>query len=201
MPSDWPAPEAILPLLDPILEKHPDGLSEYELLVSLGEQIPYFSNHSNNDHNLGLFRRHFLLFHCLYLLEQQYRTEQTGLLTISALQIRLLPYPAETDDRQGSGSMTTPDPVRDYYLDISQLHSTGKDEVDELLGKFWLALARHDARADALALLGLSDPVDDETIRKSYRQQVMQHHPDRGGDTGKLQQLNAAISDLLPKTG
>ena len=201
MQPDWPTPEAIQPFIEQALEKHPDGLSEYELLTHLGEQHPFFNASGCDDQNLGLFRRHFLLFHCLYRLEQTYRANRSGVLSISALEIRRLPYPSEgKEQNQPPTSITAADPVRDYYLDISQLQSTGKDEVDDLLGRFWLALARHDARDDALALLGLSDPVDDDTIRKHYRQQVMQHHPDRGGDTTRLQQLNAAIADLLPKS-
>jgi len=205
MQSDWPVPEVILPYIEQIIERHPDGLSEYEFLTCLGEHLPFFTESDQVDQNLGLFRRHFLLFHCLYRLEQTYRLNRRGRLTISALEIRLLPYreKAGTQSQESAPpatQITTADPVREYYLDISQLQGTGKDEVDELLGKFWLALARHDARDEALALLGLSDPVDDDTIRKRYRQQVMQHHPDRGGDTVKVQQLNAAISDLLPKS-
>lgn len=205
MQPDWPTPEAILPHIEQILEQHPDGLSEYELLTLLAKQLPFFAGSDRDHQDLGLFRRHFLLFHCLYLLEQAYRASQTGLLTISALEIRLLAYPSEgeaesEEENQPPTRITAADPVRDYYLDISQLQSTGKGEVDELLGRFWLALARHDARDEALALLGLSDPVDEDTIRKRYRQQVMQHHPDRGGDTTRIQQLNAAISNLLPKS-
>jgi hypothetical protein len=200
MPSDWPAPDTVLPFVEEILEDHPRGLSEYELLTRLGKKIPYFTKPDVNNHSLDLFRRHFLLFHCLYLLQLQYEAEQSGILSISALKIRLQPYQDENQNSQDSTSISTPDPVRDYYLDIGQLQSTDKSEIDELLGKFWLALARHDARAEALALLGLNDPVDDETIRRRYRHQVMLHHPDRGGDTEKVQQLNAAISDLLPKT-
>ncbi len=145
-----------------------------------------------------MFQRHFLLFHCLYLLAQQYRADQSGLLSISALEIRVRPYP--TTEQEEAHSLATADPVRDYYLDITQLQTTGEDEIDQMLGKFWLALARHDVRDETLALLGLTDPVDDLAIRKRYREKVMQHHPDRGGDLEAIQQLNVAISKLLPKS-
>ena len=194
-------PEQIIPLLEPILKRHPDGLSEYELLNQLSEQTPFFakSDTHSTSQGLSLFQRHFLLFHCLYRLEQQYRAQQSGLLLISALEIRLAPHQKKTEASHVDAALVTPDPVRDYYLDISQLQATSEDDLDEMLGKFWVALARHDSRDEALALLGLNDPVDDVVIRKRYREQVMQHHPDRGGNTDTIQQLNAAISQLLPK--
>lgn len=207
MRSNWPTPEQIIPLLEQILTHQPDGLSEYELLNQLAAQHPFFSESDGNDcppendltsRDLNLFQRHFLLFHCLYLLEQQYRADQSGVLSISALEIRLRPYPANKQEE--TQNLATADPVRDYYLDITQLQTTGEDEIDEMLGKFWLALARHEVRDETLALLDLTDPVDDLTIRKRYREKVMQHHPDRGGDLGTIQQLNAAISKLLPKS-
>ena len=208
MRSGWPTPDRIIPLIEQILESQPAGLSEYELLNLLAAQEPFFAESGANQHpseikpksqSLNLFQRHFLLFHCLYRLEQQFRTSRSGLLTISALEIKVLPY--QLDRLDETRSIATPDPVREYYLDITHLQSTDEDEVDEMLGKFWLALSRHEVRGDALALLGLSDPVDDTTIRKRYREQVMQHHPDRGGDLETIQQLNAAVSNLLPKSG
>ena len=206
MRSSWPGPEnikpeEITPLLELILKRHPDGLSEYELLNQLAEQNPFFARSSNlsSSQELNLFQRHFLLFHCLYLLEQQYRAQQSGILLISALEIRLSPYQADKEANQADAALITPDSIRNYYLDIRQLESTSEHDLDEMLGKFWIALARDESRDETLALLGLSDPVDDMTIKKKYRQLVMQHHPDRGGDTDTIQQLNAAISQLVPK--
>lgn len=202
MHSSWPTPDQIIPLLEPILERHPDGLSEYELLKQLAGQSSFFakSDTDSPSRGLSLFQRHFLLFHCLYLLEQRYRANQSGILIISALEIKLRPYRDDNETNQADAALTTPDPVRDYYLDITQLQATSEHDLDEMLGKFWLALARYDTRDETLALLGLSDPVDDLTIRKKYRELVMQHHPDRGGDTDTILQLNAAISKLLPKS-
>lgn len=88
--------------------------------------------------------------------------------------------------------------MRAYYLDLSHLYETGEAEVNTWLGAFWEAFHRHDRRKEALQVLGLTDPVDNASIRQRYRQLVMCHHPDRGGDTHRLQLLNAAITTLLP---
>jgi len=187
----YPAPEALFEPIQQVLANHPNGVSEYEFLTELGQNLTYFSNTASD--SLVLFQRHFLLFHCLYRLQQDYFETKTGILQISALEIRLWPYRAEHND------ISPLDQVREYYLDISNLDSADLAQVDDLLGKFWLALARHDSRHDALALLDLTDPVDNEQIRQKYRRLVMLHHPDRGGDGETLQQLNLALAKLLPK--
>lgn len=93
---------------------------------------------------------------------------------------------------------STPDPLRAYYLDLTHLEKTGKQEVLELLDTFWLRYTRHDRRAEALAALGLADPVDHLEIKRRYRELAMEHHPDRGGEMEKLQAINAAMGLLEP---
>ena len=186
-----PAPETLLEPIQQVLATYPDGTSEYDFLSALGQKLSYFSGRPTD--SLILFQRHFLLFHCLYRLQQDHYASQTGVLEITALHIQLWPY------RSGSETISRHDPIRDYYLDISNLESTDSIQVNDLLGKFWLALARDDSRTDALMLLDLADPVDDGAIRHRYRQLVMQHHPDRGGDHETIQLLNSALAKLLPK--
>ena len=117
-------------------------------------------------------------------------------LDIRCLKIVLPPSPDGTNRLP-----TIPDLLRAYYLDLTHLEKTGKQEVLELLDTFWLRFARHDRRAEALAALGLADPVDDATIKRRYRELAMEHHPDRGGEIEKLQTINAAMERLEPLLG
>jgi hypothetical protein len=184
------------PIIEPHLLRILRGASapmgEYDLLQELAVSLPFFVL-SGLD-TLALFQRHFLLYHCLYRLQQALWESASGHLQISALAIRLHPYQS-----QPSTQMAEPDPLRTYYLDLSQLDKTLQSEVNELLASFWQRLARRDTRAEALTILGLSDPIDDKIIQQRYRQLVMSHHPDRGGDTATLQLLNAAMADLIPR--
>ena len=66
-----------------------------------------------------------------------------------------------------------------------------------MLASFWNKVNHYDNREAALAELGLKDPIDDESIKQEYRRLAMQHHPDRGGDTDKLQKINDALALLL----
>ena len=68
-----------------------------------------------------------------------------------------------------------------------------------MLASFWTRLGREEGREEALEQLGLKDPVNDSVIKKRYRELVMEHHPDRGGEKEQLQLINAAVSVLLEK--
>jgi len=175
-----------------ILRAHADGLSEHDLIRKLARDDPAFGPDAYTD-ELSLFQCHFILFHHLYRLRDDLWKNGEGDLAIHCLKIELHPRP------DGSGRLPAAhDPLQDYYLDLANLESTGKQEVLEMLDTFWLRFARLDRRAEALAALGLADPVDDPEIKRRYRELAMEHHPDRGGEMEKLQAINAAMGLLEP---
>jgi len=189
--SHAPTDEELFGAVSRGLRERPHGLSEHELLRSLHAEgyFAFLGKSPWDPHDL--FCAHFLLFHVLYQLRDRAWQAREAHLEISPLSIRWLPY------QDGEGALGSPDPLREYYLDISNLEGTSARDVDELLASFWVRLQNQDQRAGALSELGLSDPVDDATIKNTYRKLAMQHHPDRGGDTERLQAINAAVSVLL----
>lgn len=174
-----------------ILEQHPAGLGEYELMQHLRSagHLGFLSSAPISPPEL--FAAHFILFHVLYRMRDDLWAARQAHLDIHTLKIRLTPYCA------GSYGVQVSDPMREYYLDTENLESTTDEEVYRLIDSFWNRMYRDDRRAAALADLGLSDPVDDESIRSAYRRLVQRHHPDRGGDKEKLQTINAAVELLL----
>lgn len=178
-----------------ILRVHPDGLTEHDLIRKLANDDPAFGSDVYAD-ELSLFQCHFILFHHLYRLRDKLWNERQGDLAIHCLKIMLHTYPSSCDLLPA-----TPDPLRAYYLNITHLEKTGKQEVLEMLGTFWLRFAHNDRRAEALAALGLADPVDHLEIKRRYRELAMEHHPDRGGEMEKLQAINAAMELLEPLLG
>ncbi|SCZ50052.1 DNA-J related domain-containing protein [Thiohalomonas denitrificans] len=172
------------------LHRNPSGLGEFELISRLRKAgWPEFERTYPTDF-LGLFKRHFLLFHILFRLRDRYRQEQVGELAIGALRIVLEPYCSGTE------AIATSDPLREYYLDFSQLTSTSEKEVLVLLDGFRGRLDADGEKGSALALMGLSEPVEYAAIKHRYRQLAMRHHPDRGGDQVRLQDLNHAMGVL-----
>jgi curved DNA-binding protein len=53
---------------------------------------------------------------------------------------------------------------------------------------------------DYYSILGVSRNATSEEIKKAYRKLAMKHHPDRGGDTQKLAQINEAYDILKDPT-
>ena len=49
---------------------------------------------------------------------------------------------------------------------------------------------------DYYSILGVPKNASDQDIRKAYKKQSMQHHPDRGGDEERFKKINEAYSTL-----
>ena len=166
-------PPGFLQTVSQQLEQAPQGLSEYDLLSQLRDQgfFPFWQQAPALPEEL--FRAHFLLYHALYLLRDDYLQKQHAVLQIEVLKIQMLPYQA------GDEMLSSVDSLRSYYLDVTNLEQTPA-EINEMIAAFWRRLSKVEQRSEALAELGLQDPVDDAAIRQAYRRKVMQHHPDRG---------------------
>jgi len=181
---------SVLKEVEEILQQHPAGLSEYQLLIKLRASNCLPLEMFATGTPLDLFRQHFILFHVLYQLRDDYWRTRRAQLDISPLNIILLPYIPAT------AALSKSDAVRDYYLDLENLQQTGEEEVLNLLSRFWMQMNGGAEREAALRTLGLDQDADFSAIKLRYRQRVMQHHPDRGGDTEQLQNLNAAMEWL-----
>ncbi|RLK48238.1 DnaJ-like protein [Alkalispirillum mobile] len=188
--------EALLPQILAVLRAHPQGLGEFELVRALDEAaVGPFSREGLRETG-SLFRTHFLLFHCLYRLRQRLRRQGEDL-QIHCTRIGLTCGPApgggNPDRRQ---SLSAPDPLAAYYLDLDHLAEADLASVEAMLADGWRRVTRVDQRDAALAELELSEPVTDEEIRLQYRRLVMRHHPDRGGDKARMQQVVKAMEQL-----
>ncbi len=180
-----------------LLRTHPTGLSEYDLFAALFEMGDSRFDISQLRDTFPLFCAHFRLFNALYRLRDRLWEQQSGLLEISPLLVILRPYNVQQSEKNRLSGV---DALRDYYLDSAQLEQTTALEVEQMLNKFWARLNGSERRRQALEVLGLSDPVgavlDVVTIKQHYRRLAMEHHPDRGGDTSRLQMINAAMAVL-----
>ncbi len=171
-----------------ILQQYPAGISEFELLAALEAQQQVAAVYATD---LSMFQCHFVLFHTLYRLRDELRQAGTHDVEIHCLKIGLVPM--RTSD---SMAITRHDPLRDYYLDLTNLKLTTEVDVQNLLERFWQRFTAADSPLQALAVLGLSEPVSYDEVKAQYRRLVMQHHPDRGGDKDLLQQINHAMRQL-----
>lgn len=174
-----------------VLEEHPQGVNEHDFLRHLDEQGGFQALDTEVSSSLLLFQKHFLLFHVLYSINQQRVADKQGALQISPLLIKQLDY-GEADTQIGEL-----EPLSAYYLELENLASTTDDNVSDLLDTFWVKYLKNEKRGDALKVLGLNDPVTDTKIVQHYRKLVSVHHPDKGGDKDKIQEINEAYAVLI----
>lgn len=176
------------------LEANPEGVTEHQLLEEighsdLGRELPGRAD------SYSLFQSHFLLFHALYRLRQKLWAEEKVCLEISAL--RIIVRESEANENVPEAA----DGLAEYYLDPENYYRASPESVDEMLLRFRILFENRQYRDEALSILGLVDPVDNKGIRQAWRQQLMQHHPDRGGCPEKAAELNRAFDRLLRQRG
>lgn len=185
--------ERLSEAVEAIVRTHPQGLSELALLRTL--QQPPWHVLGDIDFNTpsALYPVHFLLFHTLY----RWRNELVGsgreTLEINALSIRLRPL-VSADETQPDRA----DPLQAFYLDLSN-HDLSADTIDRMLDDFWKGI-RRPLESELSAACGLLDiecpPPDLDAAQRQFRRLAMAHHPDRGGSTETLQDLNHAIATI-----
>lgn len=175
-----------------LLREASAGLSEYQLIQRLKARHCTHIPRLELSDKLVLFRTHFLLFNALYLLRDQLWEARSDNLEIAPLCIRLLPWQA------GQAAVAERDELRAYYLDLSHLRDTDERDVERLLTSFWTRMQGGEEKRAALELFELNDdqPLDLARIKRRYRQLVSEHHPDRGGNGGRLQSINLAMEIL-----
>lgn len=181
--------------VEAILRDNDEGFSELALIKSL-QRSPWqllgpvdFSDPS------CLYPVHFLVFHVLYRLRDELG-QQGESVSVSPLTIKL----RTNDIVAGNGSPAKSDPLRAFYLDLSN-YDLSAAAIDRMMDDFWSGhTGRRPAPDDALdaaGALGFDELPDSfDTVKHRFRRAVMQAHPDRGGETARVQVLNDAFALL-----
>lgn len=177
-------------------------LSEFELIRRLQNEPYELLSERALRGSLSLFQTHFLVFHCLYLLRDQWREE--GLCDLRIEPLAIACEKLDSHNNQASGrDLKKTDPLREYYLDLSHFESTTTAKVDALLNGFWrdLGIPGHgvtaDERSQAMMTMQLETmPETQSQLKRQFRQQVHQKHPDKGGSAAAMQSLQHAYQIL-----
>ena len=183
-----------------ILADNFEFVSEHQLIKKL-QSSPYNLLRSLTlKHNHELFQLHFLVFHSLYRLKDKWLKTGKGELLISPLKIGFLHdndlNKIAIEKYTDRNRVSNVDKLAEYYLNLDHLTETSTKEVDQLILCFWKEFYQPTAHHDALTLLNLFPPVSYSDIKKQYKRLVSKYHPDRGGSTEKIQQINQAMATL-----
>lgn len=181
--------------IERILREHPRGISELRLIKALQQPPWELIGAVNYAEPAKLYPVHFLIFHVLYCLRDQLARSGESL-SISPLQIQL----STEDIVSGTGSVGEVDALRAFYLDLSG-YQLPEASILSMMDDFWCGRHRRQpAREEvvkAASVLGFNDlPTAFDEVKYRFRRAVMQSHPDRGGETGAIQELNSAFSTL-----
>jgi len=191
-----------------VVTQHSPPLKEFHLLKTLA-QAGYTQFELGKD-ELSLFQAHFMLFHLLYRLQNQWLEAGLGILHIHTLEIRFEPFEKAENLSESpalppkTANLDRFDPLKAYYLDFSAYYQTQSDEVQQLLEDFWLTFGRQPTRQtqgnlsyqQALTLFELEPSFSAQILKQRYRQLRQQTHPDKGGSASDFQQVLEAYEIL-----
>lgn len=127
----------VLPEVLSQLRRHPEGMTEYQLMQSLQRRRCF--QDIDGDGMLALYRKHFLIMNALYDLQDVLWEEEHRVLDISPLHIELHARKGES----GAGAPEWYPELSEYYLDWQWFESTTESDVQALVDGF-LQGARRD---------------------------------------------------------
>lgn len=177
-----------------VLKAHPAGIKEFELLKFVEKcGFPLFDG-ARFRSSLRLFQQHFFLFHILYQLQFDLLSRRAGDLHIHCLNIFIKPYQTKK-----TVLPACVDPLKAYYLDLSNCQGITQSQVDDMLDSFWRRFSNYQKREAAWKVLGLEPTASKWQIKARYKGLALEAHPDRGGDAVWFSQINQAATILLEK--
>ncbi len=179
----------ILPILS-LLEKSNKSWKVHHFLVELENDS--FMVSLDEDAQLDLFKRNFLIMNALYQLQETLLPQQW--LQTESMDIRLMP---RLKDNYSKQEIDVLDPLREYYLDWKN-YDAKREDVRELLNSFWRryqseigsTTEERMERKKALAVLGLKETASEHEIRHQWRKMALKWHPDRSeGDAATFRKM------------
>ena len=184
----------LLVALRNILASRREGINEFELIRLLQSEPFQLLDEQALRSDLAMFQCHFLLFHCLYKLQQCWLDEKRFYLSIHVTEIRCHPYEKDQPVEPDTG-------LAEYYLNWDNFVSTSRDDVVQLLNSFWQKMGRmkhldEEDKNNALSLLELSEPLTMSALKSRYRSLMHQYHPDKGGSVEQAQEIDWAYRVL-----
>lgn len=187
--------EQLMVAVEQILRAEPGGLSELGLIRQLQKKPWSLVGEVQFHDPAALYPVHFLLFHVLYRLRDELAQESLSL-HISPLAIRL----ENSNIIAGTGVPDREDKLRAFYLDLSE-YEMAEEDILRMVDDFWAGHSHQGPDSselrEASATLGFTEmPASFPEVKQQFRRAVMRAHPDRGGDTQRIQALNQAFSVL-----
>ncbi|PIE32963.1 hypothetical protein CSA56_13610 [candidate division KSB3 bacterium] len=172
---------------------------------------------------LSLYQHHFLLFHLLYQLQDEFYAEGEFLF-VHFMRTIVRPYPdigacrffeenltlfcraacppgkTYCDVHEAMVGQTALEElsVKYFYLDERNFEKLDAETAEAFLNGTWEIFAHYDTYQNSLRVLGLSETADLSLIKKTFKRLAKRHHPDLGGQSHEtFIELNNAYQFLI----
>ncbi len=172
---------------------------------------------------LMLYRSHFLLFHLLYRLQEDYCSQEKYLF-IHFMRIFLTDYPepgmcrwydehigtfckAGCSDQENYCAFHLPKmenyaldelSAKYFYLDTENFWRLDEDNAGAFMEGAWEMFNHYEEYEKSLQALGICGTPDREGVKRKFRELAKKHHPDRGAASHeKFNEINRAYRLLL----
>lgn len=157
----------------------PEAIQEYQLLTQLQAE-GFLAECGHENYWVALFRKHFLLRHCLYKLNAN-GLGQGRYLDLGPLYIELKYNPSTGSNCLPSIDVTY-QALADYYGDLDHWVQATEETCRNFIDDFFKRFAALNEAHTHLACLGLPHDALWGVVQQRYRHLAQQHHPDKGGD-------------------
>ncbi|MFP4642863.1 MAG: DNA-J related domain-containing protein [Spirochaetales bacterium] len=202
--------EGLFSYLEPSREK----ISEADLMQR------FVGSCEGSDETMGLFLRHFELYHCLYTLETDF-AERGLALEIGLANVRVHEIPPDdechyfdegycrrpvtsgrycsihsdlSERRSGCVGRVS---MRGYYLDRTNMQCMDPERLSGMMNGIYEYASNQEQIDAACALLGVSRGCSVGRLRARFRYLSKHHHPDTGGDEAYFKRLQDAYERLI----
>lgn len=183
--------EQILEALDVKLTGSFGEMQELALIKALQEPPYQLFSPDSLQSELFMFQTHFMLYHALYKLREQWLKEQYAVIDIMLSRFVIYPY-----DNSPQDLPVVDNGLRAYYLDLNNIEISQED-VESLLNSFWKRFLAGESvsleqLAEAYQHLELAENCSDIELRKRFKALSLTHHPDRGGNEEEFRLMQSA---------
>jgi hypothetical protein len=172
---------------------------------------------------LTLYQNHFLLFHVLYRLQDEFYQEEKYLF-IHFMRTMVVPYPEDSFCRfyeellgrfcqaacpaghqycefhanQLGDTALNELSLRYFYLDQENFYKLDEETATAFINGTWEILTHYGKYQKSFKILGLPETADLRMIKKRFRQLAKEYHPDRGAQSNhKFHEINNAYQLLM----
>ncbi len=155
------------------------SMQEYELLSQMRAE-GFLALCEADNYWVALFRKHFLMRHCLYRVNATWAGQGQRLL-LGPVSIELV-VAAETNRENLPSEDLTYQALADYYGDLNHWLAATEETCRTFVDDFFKRFAAFNEAESHLTCLGLPKDAVWGVVQQRYRRLAQQHHPDKGGD-------------------